>query len=265
MTMFKSFADFVERHWTNIAISSGVVLMFAGGVYAVINTPKAMKAIEEKKEEKGEELTTVEKVVAGGKHYILPLGIELAGVAAIGLGVKGKMQALETASAALATAKGVISEYETYRQKVKDDVGAKKEAQIHAEAVKEELEKRKDDLEVPEKQKFYRSTAQKVLMYDTYTHQLFWNDKDSVESAARDFNDRLVRYFAEDGLNFNEWLSEIGEKTAPYFDNVGFNPHKHSLHLSPTSIYMDIPGFGYTTILAWSYDYVPFERYDRPC
>lgn len=265
MTMFKSFADFVERHWTDVAIGSGIVMMFAGGVYAVANTPKAMKAIEAKKEEKGEELTTMETVTAGAKYYILPLGIELAGVASIGLGVKGKMRALETASAALATAKGVISEYETYRQKVKDDVGAKKEAQIHSQAVTEELEKKKEDAEIPEKQKFYRTTSQKVLMYDTYTKQYFWNDKDTVENAARDFNDRLCRYFHEDGLCFNDWLSEIGETTAPYFDKVGFNPHKHSLHISPTSIYTDLPGLGYTTVLAWSYDYIPFENYDRPC
>lgn len=111
---------FIKRHGATILTCAGGVGVIATTVSAVKATPKAIHLIEEAKEEKGEDLTKVEKIKIAGPKYIPTVLLGAGTLACIfGANVMNKKQ-----QAALVSAYTLIdSSYKDYKRKLKEIYG----------------------------------------------------------------------------------------------------------------------------------------------
>lgn len=106
----------------------GAIGTVATAIFTAQATPKALNLLEEAKEEKGEELTTLEKVQIAAPLYIPAALTCTATLACIfGANVLNKRQ-----QASLISAYAMLeNSYSKYRHKTKEVVGEEKEKEIH--------------------------------------------------------------------------------------------------------------------------------------
>lgn len=129
---------FIASNGPWIATGLGLAAAFVAGVRAVRKTPEAVKKVEEKKEEKGEDLTVTETVKVTWKYY-LPSIIMFVVACAL---VIGGHKATTRRAAALATAYSLSEEtLKEYREAAKEVLGEKKEAEVHAKAAENSVKK----------------------------------------------------------------------------------------------------------------------------
>lgn len=125
-------------------------------------TPKALELLDEAKEEKGEELTLVEKVKTAGPVYI-PSAI--VGAATVGC-VLGANVLNKRSQATLASAYALVDRsYKEYKNRISDDA----KTQIKEIIAKDQY----DEDEVP-------NSAEKQLFFDFNTLQYFESTLDEV-------------------------------------------------------------------------------------
>ena len=145
----------------------GAIGVAATAIVAVKSAPKAQQLMEEAKKEKGEELTSLEKVKVATPAYIPAIAVGTATVACIvGANVLNKhIQAAMTSAYAL-----LDSSYKAYRQKVEEIHGEGSDETILAEMAKDEYEKELID-DIPEGE---------LLFWDPNMRQYFVSTVDNV-------------------------------------------------------------------------------------
>ena len=111
---------FFKRNGSTILTVIGGVGVVATSVLAVKATPKAISLLEEAREEKGEDLTLVEKVVVAGPTYIPTVVTGAATLACIfGANILNKHQ-----QASLASAYALVDmSFKDYKNKLKELYG----------------------------------------------------------------------------------------------------------------------------------------------
>ena len=134
MNLINVVGGFMKEHKSEIAFGAGVVLTGTTTVLAVGATPKALKLIEDKQYEKGSALTFWEKVKASWKCYILPVTTEVLGLTCL---FYGKSVDMKATGAALALADTSQKLLKTYTEKVVEEIGEKKEAEVRKAAIEE--------------------------------------------------------------------------------------------------------------------------------
>lgn len=107
--------NFIKRNGATILTIAGGVGVVATTVMAIKATPKALERLEEAKQEKGDDLTTFEKVKVAGTVYIPTIAIGVGTLSCIfGANVMNKKQ-----QASLVSAYALIdSSYKEYKQKL---------------------------------------------------------------------------------------------------------------------------------------------------
>lgn len=132
---------FCKRNASTILTGLGGAGVVATTVMAVKATPKAVKLLEEAKEEKGEELTVVEKVKVAGTTYLPTVVTGAATIACIfGANVLNKRH-----QASLASAYALVdSSYKDYKNKVKELYGE----ETHQEVVNAIMIEKAEDVYV---------------------------------------------------------------------------------------------------------------------
>ncbi len=137
-TLLTAGKAFVKANGPWLAVGFGLAAAFVAGVRAVQKTPEAVKNIEEKKEEKGEDLTVVETVKATWQCYLPSLIIFVLACCLI----IGGQKATARRAAAFATAYSLSEEaLKEYRTAAKEVLGEKKEAEVHAKAAENSVKK----------------------------------------------------------------------------------------------------------------------------
>lgn len=128
---------FLNRHGSTILTCLGAAGVVATSVLAVKNTPKAMRLLEKAKEEKCEELTTIETIKTAAPAYIPAASVGLSTIACIfGANVLNKKQ-----QATLTAAYALLSEsYKEYKAKTKQIFGADADNAIKAEVAASKYE-----------------------------------------------------------------------------------------------------------------------------
>lgn len=130
---------FLKRHSSTILTTIGAIGVVATAVIAVKDTPKALRILDEAKQEKGEELTVKEKIVTAGPVYIPAMAVGISTIACIfGANTLNKRN-----QAALMSAYALLDQsYKDYKRKVSDIYGEDADKKIIEEVAKEELEPR---------------------------------------------------------------------------------------------------------------------------
>lgn len=168
---------FLRRNSPTVLTFLGAAGVAATAVMAVKATPKALRVIEQAKEEKGEELTKLEVVNTAGPLYIPAVIVGASTIACIfGANILNQRQQASLMSAyALANAS-----YKEYVEKVRELQGDEVAEQIRNEIVKDKY----DEEDIP-------ITRDKILFFDFFSMNYFESTIGDVLCAENRFNHQL--------------------------------------------------------------------------
>ena len=197
------------------AILIGLAILSGGTaiVLAVKDTPKALKRIDEKKQEIGvDKLTVLETVKTTWPCYV---PTALAFTFAAGCAI-GSQSIHAKRHAALATAYKISeTALVEYRDKVVETIGEKKEQTVRDKVAQEQINKTPL---VPE-EVIYTGTGSSLFL-DPLTRRYFISDKQMLHAAENKINKRMMQGFCG-SASLNDFFSEIGLE--PVDDSVGYS------------------------------------------
>ena len=200
---------FLKRNAPTILTSIGGVGVIATSIMAVKATPKAIRLIEEAKEEKGENLTKAEVIRVAGPVYIPSV---ITGVAAIAC-IFGANALNKRHQAALMSAYALLdSSYKDYKNKVKDLYGEEGVREIQTELAKD----RYDESDIS-------MSDGKQLFYDEFSGRYFESTEEDVLRAEYELNRMLAREYS---VFLNEFYELLGIDTTDYGDYLGWSTYE---------------------------------------
>lgn len=197
---------FIKRNAPTILTYVGSAGVIGTAALAVKATPKALKLIEQAKEEKGEELTKFETVNVAAPVYI-PAAI--TGVATITC-IFGANALNKRKQAALVSAYVLLdNSYKEYKKKVEELYGEEADLHVTREIAKDHYEE--DDIQVDDG---------KLLFYDDFSSRYFESTMADVIQAEYEINKRLNE---DNEANVNDFYEMLGLPAKAYDDEVGWS------------------------------------------
>lgn len=197
---------FFSRNGSTILTCMGGVGLVATAVLTAKATPKAMTRVENAREEKGEELTKVETVIAATPAYIPPVITGIATLACMfGANALNKRQ-----QASLISAYALLdNSYKEYKKKVGvlygDDANAKVKEEIAKDKYEEANVKPSEGLK---------------LFYDDFSGRIFESTIQKVQEAEYNINrDLSMRGYA----TLNEFYDYLGLVPIEGGDDLGWS------------------------------------------
>lgn len=189
---------FLRKHSSTILTVIGAAGVVGTSVLAVRATPKALRLLDEAKQEKGEDLTPVEVVKAAWKPYI-PAAI--VGVSTITC-IFGANYLNTRAQASLMSAYALLdSSYKEYQNKVKELHGEESEINVEHELIKSKFMEGVD------------LSDNRQLFYEHNSMQFFQSTIENVMRAENEFLES-VEYRRYGCLN--EYLDLLGIPRVPF-------------------------------------------------
>lgn len=198
--------SFINRNASTILTCAGGAGVIATAVMAVKATPKALILLEEAKQEKGEDLSNLEKVQVAGLAYIPATLVGLSTIACIfGANVLNKRQ-----QAALMSAYALLdNSYKDYKKKVEDLYGEEANGRIREELAKDKYDDEPISVE-----------DNKQLFYDDFSGRYFESTMEEVLSAETKINKLLATF---GGAYLNEFYEALNIPTVDYGDHLGWS------------------------------------------
>ena len=209
----KTMGDTIIKHSPEILTGIGIAGMLTTTVLAVSATPKALKLIDiHKKEQKAEKLPPVEVVKATWKCYIPAVVTATASTACL----IGASAVNNKRNAVLATAYSLSENaLKTYREKVVETVGEKKEQEIRDAVAKEQLQKNpiinKEVIITPKGE---------TLCFDAISGRYFKCDIEAIRRTEAELNRELNSCMY---VSLNEFYYKIGLRPTKLGDDLGWN------------------------------------------
>lgn len=180
---------FLKRNSATILTCVGAAGVIATTVTAVKATPKALALLEDAKDEKGDELTKLEKVKIAGPVYIPSVVLGVSTLACI----FGANVLNHRGQASLMSAYALVdSSYKDYKKKVDELYGDDAGSQVRAGIAKDKYEE----------QPIRHIEDGKRLYYDFYSGRYFEATPASVKTAEYELNRKLM---LDDCAYLNEW------------------------------------------------------------
>lgn len=184
---------FFKRNASTILTCVGGIGVVATAVVAVKDTPKAMQIIEKKTEEKGEDLTTIEKIKVAGPVYIPAIAIGVSTLACI----FGANALSKRSQASLVSAYALLdNSYKEYKKKVEELYGEGADARVKGEVVRDKY----NETDVPRED-------EKQLFYDYFSERYFESTMEEVLKAEYELNREL---HTKDYAYLNEFYDLLG-------------------------------------------------------
>ena len=211
---------FLKRNASTILTCIGGIGVVGTAILAVNATPKALRVLEEAKEEKGEELTVMEKVVVAGPKFVPAIIVGAATVTCVfGANVLNKRK-----QAALISAYALIDKsYSEYKDKLKELYGEETHQNIVDSIA---IEKAKDthinaaNLITMCDTSLEDDYSEPVLFYDEYGNRYFEAPIEQVILAEYHVNRNLV---LRGYTPLNELYDFLGLEPTEYGSTVGWS------------------------------------------
>lgn len=204
----------MSKRSPEILAGIGIAGMITTTVLAVKVTPKAIKLIEERENEIGEEISKLEKVKVAWKPYIPAI---VTGVASA-VCLIGSCSAHSRRTAAITTAyklsETALSEY---KEKVIETIGEKKE-----QAIKEKIDKDHIEKNPVSKNEIIITKRGKSLCYDSLSGRYFESDIDFIKSIQNELNAQMINDIAG-YIALNDFYDELGLARIDVGDELGWN------------------------------------------
>lgn len=205
----------VSKRSPEILMGIGIAGMITTTIVAVKATPKALRLLEEKKQElEVEKLTPAEVVKTTWKCYV-PAAV--SGVASVACLV-GSHSVNVRRNAALATAyKLSETAFTEYRESVVDTFGEKKEKTVRDKMSEKQVKDNpvsKTDIIVTGKGK--------TLFFEPLSHRYFYSTIELIKRAENRLNKDIICDPFDSGVTVNDFYTEIGIPTTATGDNLGW-------------------------------------------
>ena len=207
---------FIKRNASTILTCAGAVGVVSTAVMAVKATPKAMSLLDDAMEEKGEQLTTWEKIVVAGPTYAPAVITGAATIACIfGSNVISKHQ-----QASIMGAYALLdNSYKEYKKKVEELYGEEAGEKIREEIAKDKYTDDNDS-----------EDNKQELFFDFYSGRYFRSTKERVLMALYETNRRIVSDYA---VGLNEFYGLLGLEPIPEYECLGWGYGElHSMYWS---------------------------------
>ncbi|MBR5862201.1 MAG: hypothetical protein IKZ08_02630 [Bacteroidales bacterium] len=203
--LFKS-KMFLKHNSSTILTCIAGVGVVATTVMAVRATPKALASIEEAKEEKGDDLTTLETIVAAAPAYIPTVLVGVSTIACIfsANALNKRQQAALTSAYAL-----LDNSYKEFKAKVTEMYGENAVVEVKKEIAKDHIEEA-DIYASDDKQWFY----------DDFSGRTFESTMENVLNAELQINRLLAQ---DNGVFLNEFYELLGIPPVDYGNHVGWS------------------------------------------
>lgn len=213
--VIKDIGATLSRHSPEILIGLGITGMVTTTVLAVKATPKALRLIEEKKEELGvETLTPVETVKATWKCYVPAV---ITGGASIACLI-GSNSVNAKRNAALATAYKISeSAFADYRSKVVDTIGEKKERTVRDKVSEEQI--KKNPISTTE---VIVTGKGETLFFEPLSSRYFYSNLEKIKRAENNLNKTIICDAFDSGVTVNDFYTEIGLPHTATGDSLGW-------------------------------------------
>ena len=197
---------FLKRNSGTILTGIGAAGVVVTSIMAVKATPKAIRILEEAKEEKGEELTVVETVRAAGPIYIPAFISGASTIACIfGANILSKRN-----QATLASAYAFLNNsYKEYKNKVSELYGDDANDNIRKGIAKDKYKDYNDSF-----------TDDKQLYFDEYSGRYFQSTPEDIQKAEYEINRTLA---IDDGVYLNDWYEHIGLEPLDHGRDFGWS------------------------------------------
>ena len=216
----------VIKHSPEILTGLGIAGMIATTVFAVRDTPKALRLLEDAEQEKGEALTTPETVKLCWKCYIPSM---ITGTTSIACLI-GANSVHARRNAVLATAyKLSETALAEYREKVVETIGEKKEQTVRDKVAESRVEKNPVT-----KSNVVITNKGNTLCYDHFSGRYFKSDIERIKRAENDLNKRMIHDIGG-YVSLNEFYDELGLDHTRLGDELGWNLDKGLIDISFSS------------------------------
>lgn len=197
---------FVNRNASTILTCVGGVGVVTTAIMAVKATPKASSLLDTAKNEKGDDLTTLEKVKVAGPVYIPSV---LSGVATLAC-IFGANALNKRQQAALMSAYALLdSSYKDYKKKTIELYGEEADARVKEEMAKDKY--KKTDI---------TRTIGKQLFYDDFSGRYFESTMENVINAQYAINRKIA---LRSGAYLNEWYEALDIPPTEYGSGLGWS------------------------------------------
>lgn len=203
----------VSKHSPELLTGIGIAGMVSAAILAVRATPKALKALEEKKAETGtDELTPAETVKATWKCYVPATVTGAVSIACL----VGASSVNARRNAALATAyKLSETAFTEYREKMIETVGEKKD-----QLVREKIDKDRIDNNPVSKNEVVVTGKGQTLCYDYISGRYFYSDIELLRRAINELNRRVL---IDMYVSLNDFYDELNLEHIGIGYDLGWN------------------------------------------
>lgn len=255
--LFKDVQAVISKHSPELLTGLGIAGMITTTVLAVKATPKALKLIENKKEElcidPTEKLTPVETVKATWKCYI-PAAI--TGVTSVACLV-GASSVNARRNAALATAYNLsTTALSEYKEKVIETVGEKKEREIRDKVAEDQVQKNPVNNSA-----IVVTNKGGTRFMDSITKRRFTSDIETIRQIANRLNRQMIN--GQDYVSLNEFYYELGLEGCDVGDELGWNVTRGLIELpEPPHAVVDTDG---VPCIVLEYEVAPKRGYNMYC
>ena len=195
----------LKRNSSTILTCIGAAGVIFTAVTAVKATPKATRLLDKVKEEKGEDLTTLEKIKVAGPHYIPSILIGAGTIACIfGANMLNKRDQASLMSAYVL----IDNSYKEYKKKVEELYGDEAHKEVMSSIAKD---KYTDDIHVSD---------DKQLFYDEFSHRYFESTLEDVIKAEYNTNRQLQ---CNGVVYLNEYYEFLGLESSQVGADFGWS------------------------------------------
>lgn len=219
----------LNRNAPDLLLAGGVISIIGGGIWAIKQTPKALKLLEAQESKKSKHhCTKGEKI-----KTVLPLYIPSIALAGLGVSsiicsrnmTRNKIAAMATAYTVSETA------LKTYKHKVQELVDPEKFEEITKEVVHEKL--KQDPIQNKE---VYMTTKPESLIYDEASGRYFRGSMESIEQVVNNLNKKML---TEHYIQLNEFYTEIGLEPIKLGVDLGWTTEHELIEVSFTGSIAD--------------------------
>lgn len=216
----------ITKHSPEILTGIGIAGMITTTVLAVKATPKAIRLIEEAKEEKGEDLTKAETVKTCWKAYIPAVATCVASTACL----IGASSVSIRRNAMLATAyKLSETAFSEYKEKVVETIGDEKEKIVREKVSEERIKKNPIS-----KNEIIMTNYGDTQFYETLSGRYFKSDIEQIKKVVNYLNkDMLQDMFGT--ISLNEFYDELELERIDLGDELGWRVDKGLIEIDFTS------------------------------
>lgn len=223
--LFSSGVKVAKKNAPQIMTTVGAIGMIVTTCLAVKETPKAIKAVEEAKEQKGEELTKMEVIKAGYKPYLIPIG---TGIVSTGLIFGGQYIGVKTLLSTAATAKMFENELVQYKSAAKDILSDKNEKKLN-----DKVNEYKLTANPPSDDNTYVKDPNGYLFFDRLSARYIRCKESDIRDAIGKTN-ILMANKMEPHASVNDFYEELGMPTCELGTNIGWSFETGGLDFVPT-------------------------------